>query len=54
MEFGVDQVHLTEIGLARVARYSRAVLDGYSEVCIVFHAEAGEELDRRPSGLRAR
>jgi hypothetical protein len=51
VKLGGDQVHLAEIGQAWVSRYSRAVLDGRSEVGVAVYAKTGEELNRRPNGL---
>lgn len=37
MEFGVDQVYLSQIGLARVTRYPRAMLDRLAEMRVAFY-----------------
>jgi hypothetical protein len=45
MEFRVDQVDLTEVGLTRVTRDSRAMLDRLAQMRITLHSSPGEEPD---------
>src|SRR5271167_2822769 len=45
MEFSMDQVDLTQVGLARVTRYPRAMFDRLAEMCIALHTQPGEESD---------
>jgi hypothetical protein len=45
MEFRVDQVDLTEVGLTRVMRDSRAMLDRLAQMRITLHSSPGEEPD---------
>jgi hypothetical protein len=45
VQFGVDQVNLTQIGLGRVARHPRSVLDGSPLMRIAVDAEPGHEPD---------
>jgi len=45
MEFSVDQVDLAEVGLARVTRDSRAMLDRLAQMRIPLHSSPGEEPD---------
>src|SRR5258708_2318003 len=45
MEFRVDQVNLTKVGLARVTRDSRAMLDRLAQMRITLHSSPGEEPD---------
>mgnify|MGYP006189569875 CR=1 FL=1 len=46
-ELGVEQVHLPQVGLARVGPYARPVLDGAAPVRITHHAPADFQLDGR-------
>ena len=48
VQLGVDQVHLAQVGLRRVAPHARAVLHGRAGVGVAFHAEALEQADRLP------
>ena len=41
----MDQVNLTKVGLARVTRYSRAMLDRLAQMRITLHSSPGEEPD---------
>lgn len=43
MELSVDQVDLTEVGLARITRDSRAMLDRLAQMRITLHSSPGEE-----------
>jgi hypothetical protein len=43
MELALDQVHLPEVGLCRVDRHPRAMLDRRAAVGVTLHAEAGDE-----------
>src|SRR5579859_2509917 len=45
MEFRVDQVDLTEVGLARVTRDSRTMLDRLAQMRIPLYSSPGEEPD---------
>lgn len=45
MELCVDQVDLTQVGLARVSRYPRAMLDRLAEMRITLYAQSSEEPD---------
>lgn len=41
----MDEMHLPEVGLGRVASHPRAVLDGPPQVRVAFHPETGQESD---------
>ena len=43
MQLGVDQVDLTQIGLARVARHTRAVLDRHAQMRIALDPKPGQQ-----------
>ena len=45
VEFGVDQVNLAQVGLGRIARHPRAVLDRNALMRVAVDAEPGHELD---------
>lgn len=51
VELGVNQVYLAKIGLGRVARDSRTMLDRPTHVCVAFDAEAGQQADAVPRRL---
>ena len=42
VQLGVDQVHLAQVGLGRVARHPRAVLDGHALMRVALDAEPGQ------------
>lgn len=46
-ELAMDEMHLAQIGLRRVARNPRAVLDGGASMRVAIDAEAGYQPDRR-------
>jgi len=48
VQFGVDQVNLAQIGLGRVARDPRAVLDGDPLVRVAFDSRARQRAKRCP------
>ncbi len=59
MQLRVEQVHLAQIGLGRIARHPRAVLDRLAHVRVVFDSEPRQELPdicfvtlSLPSGVR--
>jgi hypothetical protein len=41
MQFGMDQVHLTQVWLVWIARHPRPVLHGFPAMRIAFHTKAG-------------
>src|SRR5262249_53282076 len=54
MQFRMDQVHLPQIGLARVAGHARAMFDRHPQMRIALHAEPREQADARLSWLDER
>jgi hypothetical protein len=44
-QLALQQVHLTQVGLARIARHARAVLNRLAAVCVTLNAQAGEQRD---------
>jgi hypothetical protein len=54
VQFGVKQVHLAQVGLTRVARHTRAMLDGPAEMGVSLHAEPCEQPDVLPIRLGQR
>ena len=51
VQLGVDEVHLAQVGLRRVAAHVRAVLDGRAAVRVALDAEAREQADGVGVGL---
>ena len=45
VEFGMEQVDLPQVGLARITRHSGKVLNGFTQVCVSLHAQARQERD---------
>lgn len=45
VQFGMDQVDLTKVGLGGVSSYARAVLDCHPRVSVTLNAEAGDQGD---------
>ena len=45
VQLGVDQVHLAQVGLGRIARDARAVLHRHAHVRVAFDAEPGQQRD---------
>ena len=51
MKLRMDEVHLTQIGLAGIARDPRAVLDGAPQMGIALNAKPGDQPDALTRGL---
>jgi len=51
-QFGVEEVHLSEIGLRRILRHAGTMLNGDAEVRVVAHSMARHELDGGDAALR--
>ena len=48
VQLGMNQMHLAQIGLARVARHSRAMPDGRSHVRVTLDSQPREQPDAGP------
>jgi hypothetical protein len=47
VQFGVDEVHLAEVGLSRVPRHARTMSDSSPLVGVALHAQTSDEVDSR-------
>ena len=45
MQLGVDQVHLAQVRLGRIARHPRSMLDRAAQMRVVLDAETGQQPD---------
>src|SRR5450755_37956 len=45
MKFSMDQMHLAQVRLARITRYSRTMLDGLAEMRITLNTQPSNESD---------
>ena len=45
VQLGVDQVHLAQVGLGRVARHPRAMLDRHAQMRVALDAQPGQQPD---------
>jgi hypothetical protein len=45
MKFRVDEMHLTQVGLSRITRHPRTMLDPLAQMRIALNAQSGKEPD---------
>src|SRR5450759_1577717 len=45
MKFSIDQMHLAQVGLARITRYSRTLLDGLAALRITLNTQPSNDSD---------